>query len=32
VLVGSPHDQPADAAKAVNRNPYRHGSLSQTPC
>src|SRR6516162_8814547 len=30
VLVGRPQDQPANAAKAVNRHPYRHGSPSQS--
>ena len=30
VLVRRPQDQPADAAEAVDRNPYRHGSSSQS--
>src|SRR6266446_1656650 len=30
LLVRRPQDQPADAAKAVDRNPYRHDSSSRS--
>jgi hypothetical protein len=30
LLVRRPQDKPANAAKAVDRNPYRHGSSSRS--